>query len=329
VDDRDVEELRADEAVFEAVRVPRGGRPVAAFLITAVVGGLAVVGVLGGAKVATAGEPGWSRATAARSVITTASERAATREAPWRSHPGTGEPSEARLLAIDARIADGLLTLHGDVFTPLADVVVIAVGDVAGRSTEVRSIDLPGGSTAFRLGANDRFDVSFDVDASADVVWVDATAYDEVGNRLDTVRQSLPTAFGHDRVPSVVDYGWPPTALAGDAFAPVRLDRPAAGAWATSGTTIEVRGQLRIKAASVRVTLRTLELDLLDSTTVNTSNVDGGIRPLHAPGIDVELSLGTPRPTGDRFWIVVTAYDEAGLPLGMMRRLVTVAAPAT
>ncbi len=332
MDDRDVdevlEEVQADEAVFEAVRVPRGGRPVAAVLIASVVGGLAFVGVVGDATgAASAGEPGWSRATAARPVVTTASERAAMREAPWRDHPGTGEPTETRLLAIDARIADGLLTLRGDVFTPLAEVVVIAVGDVAGRSTEVRSIEMPGGSTAFRLGASDRFDVRFEIDASADLVWVDATAYDATGNRLDSVRQSLATTFGHDRVPSVVDYGWPPTLLAGDAFAPVRLDRPAAGVWATSGTTIEVQGELRIKAASVRITLRTLDLDLLDSTIVHTSNVDGGIRPLRAPAIDVGLSLGTPRPTGDRFWIVLTAYDESGLPLGTMRRLVTVATP--
>jgi hypothetical protein len=329
VNDRDVDEVLADEAVFETVRVSRGGRPVAAMAIAAVVGGLAVVGVLGGTKgAAFEGRPGWSRATAERPVDMTEADRAAAREAPWRTHPGTGEPFVARLLAIDARVAGDLLTLHGDVFTPLAEIVVIAVGDVAGRSTEVRSIELPGGSTAFRLGASDRFDVSFAIDASAEAVWVEATAYDATGNRLDSVRQSLKTALGQDRVPGVVDYGWPPTSLAGDAFAPVRLDRPAAGVWAASGTTIEVQGKLRIKADSVRVTLRTLDLDLLDSTIVDTSDPDGGVRPRQAPAIDVALSLGRLPAAGDRLWLVLTAYDEAGLPLGTMRRLVTIAAPA-
>ncbi len=326
VNDRDDEAPRADEAVFDTVRVARGGRPVAALMIAAVVGGLAVMGVVGGTKVSADGEPGWYRATVARPAVTTAAERAASREAPWRTHPGTGEPFVARLLAIDARITGGLLILRGDVFTPLAEVVVIAVGDVAGRSTEVRSIEMPGGSTAFRLGANDRFDVTFAIDAIGEAVWIDATAYDAVGNRLDRVRHSLATGFGHHRVPSVVDYGWPPTSLGGDAFAPVRLERPAAGVLASSGTTIEVEGKLRIKAASVRVTLRTLDLDLLNSTIVSTSDLDGGIRPLEAPVIDVALSLGASRQTGDRLWLVLTAYDEAGLPLGTMRRLVTIAA---
>jgi hypothetical protein len=328
VDDRDVEEVRPDEAVFEAVRVPRGGRPVVAILITAFVGGLAFVGVLSGANGAAGSQPGWSRATAERPAIATAVDLAAAKEAPWRTRPGSGEPSESHLLAIDARLNGVELELHGDVYSPLAEVVVIAVGDLAGRSTEVRSIELPGGSTAFRLGANDRFDVSVAIDPGAEVVWVSATAYDGDGYPLDTVRASLPTTFGYDRVPSVVDYGWPPTSLAGEAFAPVRLQRPAVGAWTTSGETILVQGTLRLKADSIRVSLRTLELDLLDSAIVHTANTDGGIRPLYAPRIDVELSLPAPRAAGDRLWLVLTAYDEFGLPLGVMRRLVTIAAPA-
>lgn len=332
MDDREDDELRADEAVFETARLTPARRPVGAIAIGLIIGGLALAGVAGGRGAAggdaRGGEGAWSRATATRPMSAAAYERSLWKEAPWRSSPGRGEPSAASLLAIDARIADGLLSLHGEVFSPLAEIVVIAVGDVAGRSTEVRSIELPGGSTAFRLGAADRFDVSFSVDAAAEAVWVDATAYDAAGNRLGTVRESLQTSYGHDRVPSVVEYGWPPTSRVGDAFAPVRLDRPAAGAWALSGSTIQVQGKLRVKAAAVRVTLRTVGLELLDSTIVHTANLDGGIRPVYAPAIDVELSFPKPRPDGDRLWLVLTAYDEAGLPLGTMRRLVTVAPPA-
>ena len=167
MDDRDVEELRADEAVFEAVRVPRRGRPIAAMAIAGVVGGLSLLSIVGGATGDAVREPGWTRATAARPAVSTAADGDAAREAPWRTRPGTGEPSVTHLLAIEARLTGGQLALHGDVFSPKADIVVIAVGDVAGRSTEVRSIELPGGSTAFRLGANDRFDVAFDIDPGA------------------------------------------------------------------------------------------------------------------------------------------------------------------
>lgn len=125
--------------------------------------------------------------------------------------------------------------------------------------------------------------------------------------------------------PPLIGRGWPPAHLASEAPVPVRIDSPAGGAGAVTDRFIAVRGELRVHAAAVRVSLQTSERVTLDSTVVDTSNVDGGIRPLHAPAIDVQLALPTPRPTGERLWIVVTAYDGAGTPVGAVRRLVTIA----
>ena len=322
------DDRRLDEAVFAAARLTRGGRPVAGIVIAAVVGGLALVGVIAGRDAGT-----MSAARVARPVLV-ASDDDSTREAPWRTHPGTGEPYGGPLLSFDAQVVGRRLFVNGDVFTLGADVVVVSVGDLDGRTVERRSLDLPGGSTAFRLGANDRFDVTFGLDDwTAELAWVTATVFDGSGSPLGTVRQSLAVSSGHDRIPGataapIVEYGWPPTRLVGDAFVPVRLEQPGAGARALTGSTVAVAGALRIHAASVRISLQTLDWVVLDATVLDTTNRDGGIRPLRAPAIDVALSLPTPRPTGDRLWVIVSAYDEAGGLLGAVRRLVTIGALA-
>lgn len=297
----------------------RRGRPVAGIVIAAVVGGLALVGVVSGGDAATT-----SAARVARPVLV-ASDEDSTRKAPFGSAP----------IAFHARVLGRQLYVNGDVFTLQADSVVVSVGDLQGRTFQRRTLDLPGGSTAFRLGPNDRFDVAFGLEGwTAEVAWVTATAYDRAGSPLATVRQSLEISSGHDRVPGstgspIVEYGWPPTRLVGDAFVPVRLEQPGAASGALTGSTVAVAGELRIHADSVRVSLQTLDWELLDVTVVDTANKDGGIRPIRTPAIDVALDLPTPRPTGDRLWVIVAAYDEAGALLGAIRRLVTIGALAT
>lgn len=309
------EESLPDEAVFTPVSLPRRKRPIGGAVIALLVGGLAVVGVLGSREhAALAGSH-------AKPPVAAAPGSEAFREAPWRSRPGTGEPATAALLAIDARMAGRRLFLSGEVFTPDAFIVFVTIGDLDDNTLEVRSVDMPGGSTAFRLGANDRFDLTFEMDAwPTAAAWATATAFDRTGYPIESVRQALGAESGGERLPIVTGAGGMPF--------PVRLETPGTETIPVTGNSITVQATLRIHADSVRVGLQTMDFGVLDSTVVATSNIDGGVRPVHAPTIDVELALPTPRPTGEWLWVIVTAYDAAGDPLGSVRRLVTIGALA-
>ena len=185
-----------DEAVFAPVRLIRPRRPArAGVAIALAVGGLAALGWPDGAPHTTSAD----RVDRAAFAVADAD---AEREAPWRTHPGTGEPFAEPLLAFRAEVSGRRLFVNGDVFTRQADVVLVIVGERQGGKLELRPIELPGGSTAFRLGANDRFSVTFELDDwTSEVLWIIATAYDDGGHPLGSVRQSLGTAFGHERIP--------------------------------------------------------------------------------------------------------------------------------
>jgi hypothetical protein len=61
-----------------------------------------------------------------------------------------------------------------------------------------RSVEVPGGSTAFLIGAVPRFDVHFFLpdEVQADGFVVSATALDAKGRRLSTVEQRIVRAAG-------------------------------------------------------------------------------------------------------------------------------------
>lgn len=127
------------------------------------------------------------------------------REALWRTEPGGGgEPYSvparrrgAPLLALDARLAGGHLLLRGDVFTRQAVVVIVTILDGTDEALKVRSIHMPGGSTAFRIGANEQFDLAFAVaDWPAAPASVTATAYDRTGYPIEWLREPLGTLHG-------------------------------------------------------------------------------------------------------------------------------------
>ena len=104
---------------------------------------------------------------------------------------------------------------------------------------------------------------------------------------------------------------------------PVRLELPGVDAMIT-GSAVAVRGKLQIKADSVRVELLGPDRRVISVQTVQTGNVDGGIRPLRAPGFDLRLELGMPRPVDAEVSLVITAFDEAGTAIGVARRDVTI-----
>jgi hypothetical protein len=104
---------------------------------------------------------------------------------------------------------------------------------------------------------------------------------------------------------------------------PVSLRWPRTGGDALTGATVAVEGTLRVRAASVEIVLEGRGRRALASRVVDTTDPNGGIRPLRTPVIDVDLPIPTPRPLG-RLWVVVKAYDPFGTLIGAMYRPVQV-----
>jgi hypothetical protein len=116
---------------------------------------------------------------------------------------------------------------------------------------------------------------------------------------------ALPHSPVDPRPGSAVNLRWPRT---GDAL---------------TGATVAIKGTLRVRAANVEIVLEGRARQTLASQVVDTTDPDGGVRPLRTPAIDVELPIPTPRPVG-RLWVVITAYDGFGSPIGTMYRLIQV-----
>jgi hypothetical protein len=101
-----------------------------------------------------------------------------------------GGPGNSVLL-LDVRPAGSHLFVHGDVFSLAVTRVAVTIEDAAGHVAQAKAVDLPGGSTAFRLGAVPRFDVHFFLpdEIQADGFIVSATALDAGGHDLATLQQ--------------------------------------------------------------------------------------------------------------------------------------------
>ncbi|HXG26186.1 MAG TPA: hypothetical protein VNL94_04940 [Candidatus Binatia bacterium] len=124
-------------------------------------------------------------------------EAAANRTAPEPERasqaPVTPNPVIASKLEITSRALAGYVIVHGDVLTYDAEIVVVSIRDRQNRILGVQTVDMPKGSTAFRTGANDRFQIAFDLGDQpvATVAYVVANAYDRTGRQIATDRQSL------------------------------------------------------------------------------------------------------------------------------------------
>jgi hypothetical protein len=101
--------------------------------------------------------------------------------------------ADGSVLALDVRPAGSHLFIHGDVFSLAVARVRVALADSAGHVAATQSVEVPGGSRAFLLGAVPRFDVHFFLpdEVQADGFVVSATAVDSKGNRLTTVEQRI------------------------------------------------------------------------------------------------------------------------------------------
>lgn len=195
MDDRRGLDDAPDEAVFTPAPLRARGRPPilvagVALVIVALVGA-AALGRLGGDRPPPAAfEP----------LVTTSDAVAAGTRTPARTRvpartPGprpTGPALVPELIRFDARPDGRHLFVHGDVFSLDAFVVVVALED-RGVITATRTVNMPGGSTAFLTEANPRFMARFDMPrrASAGTVWVRAAAYDTDGDLVVSLRQPV------------------------------------------------------------------------------------------------------------------------------------------
>lgn len=110
---------------------------------------------------------------------------------------------------------------------------------------------------------------------------------------------------------------------AGLGVAPVMLDLPAGADARITGAALTVDGELEVRASTLRIALEADRLHRLEAITLDATDPDGGLRPDRTLRFHAELALPSPRPTG-RLWLVITAFDSAGHPIGTLRRAVEI-----
>jgi len=99
----------------------------------------------------------------------------------------------------------------------------------------------------------------------------------------------------------------------------IELRSPAPARVEITTPSVAVEGVVLIHAARVVIYLEARANRVLEHVSVDVSDPDGGVRPERAPTFDASFELPYPRPNGT-MWVVVTAYDERGMPLGGTRR---------
>lgn len=326
-----------DGAAFEGqVHGSRGRPPILLVAFLAAVGTLVAIGLGGrdpGAGPSSA--PGVGVATAegsdARSSI--GSPTVEPVQSPDRAPIVTllGGPIE-----LTARRHPETIYIHGDVYARDVTWMFVSLQDRSGRVAGWTSMSLPGAANpAADDGPSLRFDVELSVpaDTFGGPLWVQANAHDSSGSLAATARLGI-GADGGPLAEGATDAAPPDQAAAarawaprrdGDAIgeAPVRLETPRLGEPVVTAR-LTVTGTMRMRAHAVLISLRTSTNETIAESEVRTANVDGGIRPERTPVVDVRLDLPSPRPVGQRLWLVVAAFDELGRLVGLDRRAVEI-----
>jgi hypothetical protein len=205
MDDDRVPDARDDGAVFAPtmVRRARGPRVVSALVVIALAG-LVAIGALdradgrdtGAGVVADVGPSATARAQIARSSRPPTASREPTtpqeRSERIASRPGDSRvPAGGAFMSVDIRPAGSHLFIHGDVFSLEVARVSVSLEDALGNVAARRTVEVPGGSTAFLLGAVPRFDVHFFLpdEVQADGFMISTTALDARGRQIETLLQ--------------------------------------------------------------------------------------------------------------------------------------------
>jgi hypothetical protein len=194
-----------DAAVFAIERVPRqrGGKRAGAILIT--LAALTGAGVLGNRATTPEDAAAPAPGDVVRAIGDTApalgdTAAAATRN-PAREWTGMKNGDDRvdlmspALLSLDARASGGFLFVDGDVYPRGAMLVVVSVSDDDYHTLDVRSLNMPGGSTAFGTSPNDRFSLAIELDdgPSRQPAWVRVDAYDHYGAIIASARAAVGT----------------------------------------------------------------------------------------------------------------------------------------
>jgi hypothetical protein len=111
---------------------------------------------------------------------------------------------------------------------------------------------------------------------------------------------------------------------AGSGSAPVTLRTPTGRDGPITTAAVPVEGLVALRASSIRVALELDKFHRIDAVEIDT-NPDGMLRPDTTPAFHLDLALPSPRPIG-QLWVVITAYDRSGNPLGTVRRGVLIGA---
>jgi hypothetical protein len=186
MDDQPRPDAAEDGAVFAPVRVTGGRRPrILASVVVVAIGGLIAVGAF---------DRGAAPPQAASIADATAAANPTATARPTAQAFRSSEAPAAQLMDLAIRPAGPDLFVHGDVFSLDVARVTVRLEDSSGDAAQTKSVDIPGGSTAFRIGAVPRFDVHFllATEVQADGFIVSATALDAAGRSLTTLLQQIP-----------------------------------------------------------------------------------------------------------------------------------------
>lgn len=180
----------AEGAVFVPARLRAGGRP-------PILPGAVLLGMIAAVAVGVAGRSSGTTPIVRSEVALGSTPASPSWEVPGTTRPEARPRASARgrpveLLRLDLVRHEPHLFVHGDVFSLDAFIVVVSLEE-GGRVTATRTVDMPGGSTAFLTGANPRFDVRFDLPAGAAAgrIWVRANTYDSHGDLVASMREPL------------------------------------------------------------------------------------------------------------------------------------------
>jgi len=99
----------------------------------------------------------------------------------------------------------------------------------------------------------------------------------------------------------------------------IDLQTPAIGPVTLTEPDLTIFGKVLVHAARIEVSLEARNNRVIDTVDVDVSDPDGGVRPRSQPQFEVTFPVPYPRPNGT-MWVVVTAYDGRGMPLGGERR---------
>lgn len=162
----------------------RGGVPVAVGLWALVIGGLVAIGSF---DRLTGGSP--APAVAPGSVAPLDEAVVAVDPGPQRPRRTDGPD----LLRLDVRRDGRHLFVHGTVLSENVVSIVMSLQDATGRAAKWATVSLPGGSTAFRLGAENRFDTYIRIpdELVGQPTWIQASAYTAIGRRIGTARNAI------------------------------------------------------------------------------------------------------------------------------------------